>query len=294
MGAAPRQSGHPEPRGGGASLAIRACWGSARRAVFSLLEAFHFGFRHPAAMGVAERRARAHIARQVPDPELRQKLTPDYRLGCKRILGSDTWYPALCADNVDVVTAGVAEVTADAIIDGDGVAHPVDTIIFGTGFQVTDPPISHRVRGRDGRTLAEAWGGSPKAHLGIGVAGFPNLFMLLGPNTGLGHNSVLLMIESQIAYLRQALAHRRRQGLATLEPTPQAQAAFIAEVDAGTDGSVWTAGGCLSWYTDDTGRNSTLWPGSVRAYQRRLARFDAGDYATALPRTDPAPVPALA
>src|SRR5581483_1323699 len=182
---------------------------AARRAVFSLLEAFHFGFRHPAAMRLAERRARAHIARQVADPQLRRKLTPDYRLGCKRILGSDTWYPAVSADNVELVTAGIAEVKADAVVDGDGVAHPVDTIIFATGFQVTDPPISHRVRGRDGRTLAETWRGSPKAHLGIGVAGFPNLFMLLGPNTGLGHNSVLLMIEAQIAYLRQALSHQR-------------------------------------------------------------------------------------
>jgi cation diffusion facilitator CzcD-associated flavoprotein CzcO len=268
--------------------------GAVRRAVFSLLEAFHFGFRHPAAMGLAERRARAHIARQVPDPHLREQLTPNYRLGCKRVLGSDAWYPALGADNVDVITAGVAEITAEAIIDANGVTHPVDTIIFGTGFQVTDPPISHRVRGREGQTLAETWAGSPKAHLGIGVAGFPNLFMLLGPNTGLGHNSVLLMIESQIAYLRRALAYRRRHGLATLEPTAQAQAAFVADVDADTDGSVWTAGGCLSWYTDDTGRNSTLWPDSVRTYQRRLAHFDAGDYVTGLPRTEPARAPALA
>jgi cation diffusion facilitator CzcD-associated flavoprotein CzcO len=265
----------------------------ARGTVFSLLEAFHYGFRHPRAMRLAERRARAHIARQVPDPELRRKVTPDYRLGCKRILGSDTWYPALCADNVDLVTAGIAEVTEDAIVDADGVAHHVDTIIFGTGFRVTDPPISHRVRGRSGQTLAAAWAGSPKAHLGMGVAGFPNLFMLLGPNTGLGHNSVLLMIEAQIAYLRQALAHQRDHGLATLEPTPRAQADFIAEVDAGSQGSVWTAGGCLSWYTDATGRNSALWPGSVRHYQRRLARFEPGDYQTTLPRTAPALEPAL-
>jgi cation diffusion facilitator CzcD-associated flavoprotein CzcO len=256
----------------------------ARGGVFSLLESFHFGFRHPALMRLAERRARAHIARQVADPALREKLTPDYRLGCKRILGSNTWYPALCAENVDVVTAGIQEVREDAIVDRDGVVHEVDTIIFGTGFRVTDPPISHRVTGRDGQTLAATWQGSPKAHLGMAVSGFPNLFMLLGPNTGLGHNSVLLMIEAQIAYLRQALTHRRRHGLATLEPTPEAQAAFVAEVEAGTRGSVWTAGGCLSWYVDATGRNSTLWPGSVRSYQRRLRRFEPADYLTELPR----------
>jgi cation diffusion facilitator CzcD-associated flavoprotein CzcO len=266
--------------------------GLARASVFSLLETFHIGFRHPAVMRVAQRRARAHIAKQVSDPELRAKLTPDYRLGCKRILGSNTWYPALCAENVDVISTGIREVRERSVIDADGVEHEVDTIIFGTGFQVTDMPFGHRVRGRDGQTLAESWAGSMKAHLGIGVAGFPNLFMLLGPNTGLGHNSVLLMIEAQVAYLRQLLRHRDAHAVAALEPTPAAQAAYVAEVDRLTQGSVWTAGGCLSWYVDATGRNSTLWPGSVRSYQRRLAEFDAADYTAELPRR--APEPALA
>jgi cation diffusion facilitator CzcD-associated flavoprotein CzcO len=266
----------------------------ARQTVFSLYESFHVGFRHPAVMKLVERRAKRHIAEQVPDPELRAKLIPDYRLGCKRVLGSDSWYPALTQPNVDVVTAGIAEVTESGIVDADGVHHPVDTIIFGTGFHVTDMPFAEHVRGRDGRALADHWQGSPQAHLGMAVSGFPNLFMLLGPNTGLGHNSVLLMIEAQIAYLRKALAYRRDHGLSTLEPTPAAQAAYIGEVDRGTRGSVWTAGGCLSWYLDATGRNSTLWPGSVRAYQRRLARFEIGDYATELPRPVPEPEPALA
>ncbi|MDQ6834586.1 MAG: NAD(P)/FAD-dependent oxidoreductase [Actinomycetota bacterium] len=266
--------------------------GLTRGGVFSLLESFHFGFRHPAVMRVAERRARAHIARQVSDPALRAQLTPDYRLGCKRVLGSDTWYPALCAENVEVVSSGISEIREHSIVDADGREHEVDTIIFGTGFKVTDPPISYRVHGRDGRTLAQSWQGSPKAHLGITVAGFPNLFMLLGPNTGLGHNSVLLMIEAQIKYLSQVLAHRRRHGLAALEPTEPAQSGYVAELDRGTQGSVWTAGGCLSWYVDATGRNSTLWPGSVRAYQRRVAEFNADEYTAELPR--PAREPVLA
>jgi cation diffusion facilitator CzcD-associated flavoprotein CzcO len=264
-----------------------------RRTVFSVYEAFHLGFQHPAVMKLAERRARAHIEREVADPELRAKLIPDYRLGCKRVLGSDTWYPALTQDNVDVITAGIAQVTADGIVDEQGTHHPADTIIFGTGFHVSDVPVSHRIRGRGGELLADRWQGSPQAHLGIGVAGYPNLFMLLGPNTGLGHNSVLLMIEAQIAYLRRALRYRREHGLATLEPTAQAQAAYVAAVDRGTEGSVWTAGGCLSWYVDATGRNSTLWPGSVRAYQRRLARFEIGDYDTQLPRPVPEREPAF-
>ena len=264
-----------------------------RRSVFSLYESFHYGFKHPAVMKLAERRARAQIERQVADPTLRAKLIPDYRLGCKRVLGSDTWYPALARDNVNVVTAGIAEVTPDGIIAGDGTHHPVDTIIFGTGFQVTDVPVSHRIRGRGGELLADRWQGSPRAHLGIAVTGYPNLFMLLGPNTGLGHNSVLLMIEAQVAYLRRALRYRREHGLATLEPSAQAQAAYVAELDRDTEGSVWTAGGCLSWYVDDTGRNSTLWPGSVRAYQRRLARFEIGDFDTELPRRLPEREPAV-
>jgi cation diffusion facilitator CzcD-associated flavoprotein CzcO len=263
-----------------------------RRSVFSLYETFHYGFRHPVVMKLAERRARAHIERQVADPQLRAKLIPDYRLGCKRVLGSNTWYPALTQDNVEVVTAGIAGVTPDGIIDADGTHHPADTIIFGTGFHVSDVPVSHRIRGRGGELLADRWQGSPRAHLGIGVAGYPNLFMLLGPNTGLGHNSVLLMIEAQIAYLRRGLRYRREHGLGTLEPTPGAQAAYIDAVDRETEGSVWTAGGCLSWYVDATGRNSTLWPGSVRAYQRRLARFQIGDYDAQLPRRLPEREPA--
>ncbi len=268
--------------------------GLARGAVFSLLESFHLGFRHPAAMKLVERRARAHLERQISDPELRAKLTPGYRLGCKRVLGSDRWYPTLCQENVEVVTHGIRELSESGIVDGDGLHHEVDTIIFGTGFQVTNPPISHRLRGRGGELLADSWQGSPKAHLGIGVAGFPNLFMLLGPGTGLGHNSVLLMIEAQISYLRQALRHRRDHGLATLEPAPEAEAAYIAGLDRDMDGSVWTAGGCLSWYLDATGRNSALWPNSVRAYRRRVARFDPADYRVEVARPEPAGEPAFA
>jgi cation diffusion facilitator CzcD-associated flavoprotein CzcO len=262
-----------------------------RQAAFSLFESFHVMFTHPRLMALSERRARAHIARQVRDARLREKLTPNYRLGCKRILGSNDWYPAICADNVELVTEGIREITPDGIIDRSGTEHVVDTIVFGTGFQVSDPPISHRVTGPDGKTLAQSWQGSPKAYLGLAVAGFPNFFMLLGPNTGLGHNSVLLMVEAQIDYVIKALAHRRAYGLARIEPRPEAQAKFIAEIDEGTRGSVWTAGGCVSWYLDRTGRNSTLWPGSVRAYQRRLARFDPGDYRTTAPTRVPSRVP---
>jgi cation diffusion facilitator CzcD-associated flavoprotein CzcO len=192
------------------------------------------------------------------------------------------------------VTAGIEEVTPDGIRDRDGVEHPADTIILATGFQVTDPPISHRVHGPGGRTLAEVWQGSPKTHLGLATAGFPNLFFLLGPNTGLGHNSVLLMIEAQVDYLLRLLAWRRRGARHAIEPRVEAQARFLAEVERGTRGSVWTAGGCLSWYLDATGRNSTLWPGSVRAYQRRLSRLEPTDYRIRVPQPAPAGEPVAA
>ncbi len=262
-----------------------------RYLVFSLFESFHVMFRHPPLAAFPELRARRHIARQVRDRELRKRLTPDYRLGCKRVLGSNDWYPALGAENVEVVSDAIAEVTETGIRDAAGVEREVDTIIFGTGFHVTDPPMGHRVTGRDGRTLMEVWQGSPKAHLGMSVPGFPNAFLLLGPNTGLGHNSVLLIIEAQVKYLIKLLDHCRENRIRTIEPTPEAFASYVEEVERGTKGSVWTAGGCLSWYVDVTGRNSTLWPGSVRAYQRRVARFAPDEYElleqpSATPRTD--------
>jgi cation diffusion facilitator CzcD-associated flavoprotein CzcO/pimeloyl-ACP methyl ester carboxylesterase len=240
-----------------------------RRTVFGLLDARHIAFQHPRLMAALnEKAALRHLGRQVPDAELRAKLTPDYRMGCKRILGSSTWYPAVTADNVDLVTDGIREVVPEGVVDEAGVLHEVDTIIFGTGFLVTDQPIAHRVRGRDGVALTDVWNGSPEAYYGTSVAGFPNFFMLLGPNTGLGHNSVLLMIEAQLRYVRQALAFRGRQALAAIEPRAEAQAAFVAEVDTAMEGSVWTAGGCQSWYLDATGRNSTLWPDFTFRFRR--------------------------
>src|SRR5579875_301693 len=269
----------------------------ARGAVFSAQEALHVAFRHPRLARLVERQGRRNIARGIADPELRARLTPDFRLGCKRILRSNTWYPALAQPNVEVVSGGIREVLPDGVLDEHGVRHAADTIIFATGFHVTDPPIAERIEGRDGRLLAETWAGSPRTHLGMSVAGFPNLFFLLGPNTGLGHNSVLLMIEAQIDYLQRLLGHRARVGAAAVEPTPEAQAASVADVDRGTEGSVWTAGGCTSWYLDRTGRNSALWPRSVRAYERRLRRFDPGEYVWVPARRAPAvaePAPALA
>jgi len=249
-----------------------------RASLYGLRELLVFGFRHLRFAGFIERMALRHLERSVPDPALRARLTPTYRIGCKRILISNDYLPALTRPNVELVTCAVTEVRERAVVGADGVERAVDAIVFGTGFRVTDPPLAGQVRGRGGRTLADVWAGSPRAHLGTMVAGFPNLFILMGPNTGLGHTSVLIMLEAQIAHMLDALGLLRRRGASSLEPRAEAQAAYVEEVERRMRGTVWTAGGCGSWYLDRTGRNSTLWPDSTWRFRRRVARLDPEDY----------------
>ena len=257
---------------------------AARAGIYLFRELFVFGFRHLPLSKLFRAIALRHLRRAVPDAELRARLTPDYAIGCKRILVSNDYLPALTRPNVELVTEGVAEVREHSVVGGDGVERPVDAIIFGTGFRVTDQPMAARVRGRGGITLEAAWAGSPRAHLGTTVAGFPNLFILMGPNTGLGHSSVVYMIEAQIEHLLAALGHMERHGLAALEPRPESQAAYVREVERRMEGTVWTAGGCASWYLDRTGRNSTLWPDFTWRFRRRVARLDPAEYVASDPR----------
>ncbi len=251
---------------------------AARASIYLFRELFLLAFRHFRVAGQVERIARRHLKRSVPDPLLRAKLLPDYSIGCKRILISNNYLPSLTRPNVELVTEGIAEVRAHSIVDRNGVERPVDAIIFGTGFRATDPPLARHVRGREGRTLSEVWAGSPQAHVGTTVAGFPNMFILLGPNTGLGHNSVVYMIEAQIEHFLAALGHLRRSGATVIEPRPEAQTAFVAEVEKRMEGTVWVAGRCKSWYLDSTGRNSTLWPDYSWRFRRRLARLNPDEY----------------
>jgi hypothetical protein len=168
----------------------------------------------------------------------------------------------------------------------DGREHQVDTIIFGTGFHVTDNPAMHRILGRHGRTLADGWAPTMRAYLGTSVTGFPNLFLLLGPNTGLGHSSVVLMIEAQLKQIIGAMRFMRRRGITAIEPTAEAQRRYNERIDAKMAGTVWVTG-CESWYLDAAGRNSTLWPGYVTSYRWRLRRFRAADYAAVERRIAP-------
>ncbi|MGH2846387.1 MAG: flavin-containing monooxygenase [Thermoleophilaceae bacterium] len=255
-----------------AQLAMRA-------GIYWARESFVIPFRHDRVRRLAERIALRHLKKQVPDPELRRKLTPEYAIGCKRILPADDWYPTLTRPNVEVIAEGVAEVRPRSVVGADGTEREVDTIVFGTGFFVSEVPIAHRVRGRGGRSLADTWNGSPAAYKGAATAGFPNMFFLVGPNTGLGHNSIVFMIESQVSYVADALRTMRRSGAATVEVRPEAQAAYNAEIDGMTEGTVWTEGGCASWYIDRNGRNSTLWPTFTWPFRSRTREFDAGAYA---------------
>ena len=262
-----------------------------RAGIYVGRESWLIGFTmKPGLMKVAEKIARLHLKRQVPDPVLRARLTPHFRLGCKRVLLSNDYYPALSQPNADVITDRILEVTASAVVteapDGSRVEHPVDTIIFGTGFQVSDPPIAERVFGADGRSLKQVWAESGMAAMhGVTIAGFPNLFLLVGPNTGLGHTSIIYMIESQITYLLDALAQMDAHGLATVEPKRDVQDAWNAQLQQDLAGTVWNTGGCLSWYLDANGRNTTLWPTFTLSYRRALSRFDVTQYVAVPVRT---------
>src|SRR4051794_24763948 len=263
-----------------------------RAGIYAGRETFVLGFvKHPRVMKLAERVARRHMRKQISDPELLAKVQPDYTLGCKRILPSNRWYPGLDRPNVELETGGITEVREGAIVTGDGREIEVDAIIFGTGFHVTDMPIAQMVRGRDGRSLDDVWQGSPHAYRGTAVPGFPNLFMLLGPNTGLGHSSMVYMIESQVNYVIDALRLMRARGAEEVELRQEALDAYRQELDERMEGTVWMTG-CSSWYLDDTGRNATLWPDWTFRFRRRTARFDPAPYELRTAR--PAPVPARA
>jgi len=223
--------------------------------------------------------ARRHLARKIKDPKLRATLTPNYQLGCKRILVSDDFYPTLNRTNVELVPEAIAEVRERGVVTDDGVERPVDVLIYGTGFRATEPFIGVRVVGKGGVEIHDAWRKRMTAYLGVTVSGFPNFFILLGPNTGLGHNSVVLMIEAQVRYTIKCLKlmHRRRRRI--MEVRPETQQSFVDEIYRRMSGTVWQSGGCHSWYQDhQTGEITTLWPGSVVAYFRRTRSVSASDY----------------
>ncbi|WP_377268447.1 flavin-containing monooxygenase [Peterkaempfera sp. SMS 1(5)a] len=247
----------------------------------------------PRLLGAVQAMARRHLHRAVSDPALRSRLTPDYRIGCKRILLSNSYYPALAAPTTDVVASGLAEVRGSTVVAADGTEAEVDAIVFGTGFHVTDMPVADRITGAAGRTLAEEWGGTMEALRGTTVHGFPNFFMVIGPNTGLGNSSMILMIESQLNYIVDALTRIDALGVAAIDPTPEAQRRWNDDVQHRMRSTVWATGGCTSWYLDADGRNTTVWPGTTSRFRRETRRVDLAEY-TLLDRPADRPLAAAA
>jgi cyclohexanone monooxygenase len=249
-----------------------------RGVIHRQLERLGVAFRHPEHMKRVQAAAELHLRRSVKDPELRRKLTPNYVLGCKRMLLSNDYYPAVTRSNVEVLATGVREIRGRSVVGQDGEIRDVDTVILGTGFHVTDPPMANQVRGTDGRSLAEVWGGSPEAYRGTTVAGFPNSFGVLGPNLAIGHNSAFLVIEAQLAYILDALRVAREDDLSRIEVRRDAQAAYNRRIQRGLETTVWNTGGCASYYIDANGRNSVAFPWSTDRMRALLARFDVENY----------------
>ena len=249
-----------------------------RNSIYWMLETRVLGFViNPRLMKLVEREARGHIRRQIADPALRAKVTPDYTIGCKRILISDDFYPAISRANVDVITEGIREVRANSIVAADGSEREVDAIIFGTGFKAQDPMPRGAVFGRGGKDIVEVWKDGAEAYKGTTQAGFPNFYMLMGPNTGLGHNSMVYMIESQIQYVMDALKTMRRERLRSLEVRADVQARYNVGLQEKLGKAVWQSG-CRSWYINEAGKNTTLWPGFTFKYREQVRRIDLVDY----------------
>ncbi len=220
-----------------------------------------------------------HLRKQVADEALRETLTPHFEPGCKRLLLSDDYYPSLTQPNVEVVDSPVASFTAHEVVDERGESRPVDVVIMGTGFEAAEPPYAHHIVGRGGQRLSEVWkADGVEAYAGSTVAGFPNLFMMIGPNATLAHNSMIFMIESHINYIASAVAFLRKPGVGTVEVKRSVQRRFNEGLQKKLEHSVWVEGGCGSWYLDHRGRNTTLWPDHTWKFRRLTRRFQPGQY----------------
>ena len=261
-------------------LKLPAAMQAWRTMLYGGFESFGVGFRHTAVLKAVERLARWHLQYQIRDPALRARLTPDYTLGCKRILMSNNYYPAVAQDNVEVLATGMKEVRGNVLVGQDGSEREADVIILGTGFHVSDVPIASKVTGAGGQTLADIWQGSPEAYRGTTIAGFPNFFLILGPNLAIGHNSAFIVIEAQLNYVMGALKAMREQKLSRLEVDAAAQARYNERVQRDLQKTVWNTGGCQSYYLDANGRNSIGFPWSTFTMRRLLGQFDLASYRT--------------
>jgi cation diffusion facilitator CzcD-associated flavoprotein CzcO len=264
-----------------------------RLSIYYLAESLLLGLVYDKRLlAIPEAVARLHLRRQVRNPSLRAKLQPNYRIGCKRIILSSDYLRSLDQAHVDVVTEGIREIVADGIVTVDGVHRRYDTIILGTGFRIFAVPLTERVIGRDGHSLAEEWRGSPQAYVGTVVAGFPNHFLVIGPNTGLGNNSMINIIEAQLVYIIDAIKAAERAGARSIDVRREVQDRYNASIQSRLAGTVWVDGGCNSWYLDQQGINRTLWPTFSDRFKRELRGFDLADFHVQKSVEHEAPVPA--
>ncbi|MEI8257280.1 MAG: NAD(P)/FAD-dependent oxidoreductase, partial [Deltaproteobacteria bacterium] len=252
-----------------------------RVGVYWLRELLAAGFVwDPRLLRPLEHLARRHLARSVQDPVLRAKLTPNYRLGCKRVLPSNDFYPALVRPHAELVTDRIREVRPHVIVTDDGVERPVDVIVCATGFEAAEANAPFEIKGSDGRDLTDSWRDGLEAYLGTSISGFPNLFLIVGPNTGLGHTSMVFMMESQFAYVVSCVKQMRANRWRSVDVRPYVQADYNAEIQGRLAKTLWNSG-CASWYRTRSGRDTTLWPGFTFEFRLRTRAFDPSRYCIA-------------
>ena len=269
---------------------IPAIQTASRAGIYTGNEFIAFGMTYaPAALKPVELVARANIFRGIRNRELRAKATPNFQIGCKRILRSNAWYPALDRSNVDLVTDPIAKVTPTGIVTKDGTARDVDVLIVATGFHVTDSPMFDKIVGVGGQSLAQVWDKiGMQGYKGSFVHGFPNMMLMVGPSTGLGHTSMVYMIESQLNYLVDYFKTARAQNADRIEVTEQSQRRYNAGIQHKLRSSVWVNGGCASWYKDINGNITALWPGFTFNFRRETKKFDVAAYDVSRSESAPA------
>ena len=255
--------------------------GLARAGQYTLHELVALGVvGNPKLLRVAEIFARDYLKKSISDPTLRAQLTPKYRIGCKRILLSNTYFEALSQKHVALISTAIDHVDAQSVVTADGVHHEIDSLILATGFQAADARLPYDVIAPHGAVLNDIWSKNVEAYLGTSVAGFPNFFLLIGPNTGLGHSSMIYMMESQMAYVLDALKVMHAKKIDAVEVRHDVQERYNAELQERMKKTAWATGGCKSWYMDSRGRNTTLWPGFTFEFRHRTRRFDVESYST--------------
>jgi len=257
---------------------------AARAGFFSFFEAGTYGFTgKPWVLAPLAKVADVYRERSLPDPELRARATPQYEMGCKRVLFTSDWYSTLCRDNVELLNGAVQRVTPTGVVGADGVERAADTIIWGTGFDASRFTSPMDVHGLEGRVLNDVWDDRPEAFLGSTVPGFPNMFILYGPNTNHGSGSVPFTLECQYSYVLDAVRRLRQGGLSWIDLKSETLERWRAEIEERSGATVWTNGGCTSWYTNAAGQNTNNWPGPWLEFRRRTRRINPGDYRAAVP-----------